>query len=383
MKRSTFLAGSATAALAATSPAIAASNLRSGRKALVLVGGVNRGAYQAGVIQALVEKDGLSDGQPLDYDMVCGTSIGALNGYLVSTAQYTLLKNLWQGGISSQNVFRMKPPFNKIRNVNAGLVNRLSAAFSLGTGLTTNVAGVLDPTPVWEMLNRYVNPAAPVHIPAYIATTNLSRQRGEIFLRRATTPEGAQKQATNDTLSAGFPIQPVVATDDILRSVHFASACLPLAFDPIEIPRVDGSGKKDQFVDGGVTANAPINFAQLCTNTIHVVLVDPKQSTPDVHYKNAFEVGLGVFETMQSRMLLYQVLIAFAAGKASLAFDPYIVRPQKELPGAVGDFNDQKSLSASWQIGYDDAHRGWEKFEFPIAGMLAPFDRTNEPDNQP
>jgi predicted acylesterase/phospholipase RssA len=380
MKRRTFLAGSATAALAATSPAIAGPNLRTGRKALVLVGGVNRGAYQAGVIQALVEKAGLHDGQALDFDMVCGTSIGALNGYLVSTAQYSLMKSLWLGGISSQNIFRLKPPFNKIKNVDSGLVNRLGAAFSLGNGLNTNVAGILDPAPVHEMLERYVSPSAAVHIPAYIATTNLSRQRGEIFVRRATTPEGALKQAANDALLAGFPVQPVLATDAILPKVYFATACLPLAFDPIEIPRADGSGKIDQFVDGGVTANAPINIAQLCTDSLHVVLVDPKQSPPDVHYNNAFEVGLGVFETMQSRMLLYQVILAYAAGKASLPFSPYIMRPGSVLPGKVGDFNDQRSLTASWQTGYDQGQIGFEKFEFPIAGMLAPFDRTSESD---
>ncbi len=376
MKRRAFLAASAGVALAGAAPA-QRRDLRAGRKALVLVGGVNRGAYQAGVIQALVEKQGLRDGQPLDYDMVCGTSIGALNGYCVTTAQYTLLKDLWQGGISSQNIFQMKPPFNKIRNADSGLINRLSAAFSLGTGLTTNVAGILDPAPVRAMLARYIDPSAAVHIPGYIATTNLTQQRGEIFIRRATTPNGMQKQAANDALLANFPVRGTQATNDILRDVYFASACLPLAFDPVELPGPGGSAGKDQFVDGGVTANAPINMAQLCTDTIHVVLVDPKRPTPDVRYKNAFDVGMGVFETMQARLLLYQVLLAFAAGKASLPFDPYIMRPDSDLPGKLGDFNDQRSLSAAWQIGYTEAQRGWKKFDFPQAGLLTLFDHPN------
>jgi predicted acylesterase/phospholipase RssA len=377
MKRRGFLAAAAgAAAVAVASPALAQQQkARIGRKALVLVGGVNRGAYQAGVIQALVEKNGLRDGQPLDYDLVCGTSIGALNGFMVTTAQYSLLRNLWQGGISNGNVFRLKAPYNKIKSVDSGIISRLSAAMSLGTGLFTDVTGVMDPAPVQAMIDRYVDPSAPVHIPAYIATTNLTQQTGQIFIRHATTTAGMQKQSINDTILADFPVKSAPATDAIVQKVYFATACLPLAFDPVKI---ESGSSPDQYVDGGVTANAPINIAQLCADTLQVVLVDPKRPTPNVHYNNAFEVGMGVFETMQSRILLYQVLLAFAAGKASLPFDPYIMRPDSDLPGKLGDFNDQKSLSASWQIGYDQARQGWQKFEFPISGMLAPFDRTTE-----
>lgn len=377
MKRRTFLSATAGAAIAVSSPGIAqVQQARAGRKALVLVGGVNRGAYQAGVIQALVEKQGLRDGQPLDYDLVCGTSIGALNGFMVTTAQYTLLRELWQGGISSQDIFRLKSPYNKIKSTDSGIFSRLAAAFSLGTGLVTDVTGVMDPAPVEAMIDRYVDPSAPVHIPAYIATTNLTQQTGQIFIRHATTPLGMQKQATNNALLANFPVNATAATDAIARKVYFATACLPLAFDPVKIETDDGGSAPHQYCDGGVTANAPINIAQLCADTLHVVLVDPKRPTPDVYYSNAFDVGMGVFQTMQSRILLYQVLLAFAAGKASLPIDPYIHRPDTELPGKLGDFNDQKSLSAAWQIGYNEAQRGWEKFEFPLSGMLAPFDRT-------
>ena len=382
MKRRTFLSSTAGAAVAAASPTITqAQNARMGRKALVLVGGVNRGAYQAGVIQALADKNGKHDGDPLDYDVVCGTSIGALNGYFVSTAQYGLLKNLWLGGISSRNVFRLKAPYTKIKSVDSGILSRLSAAVSLGTGLTSNVTGVFDPVPVWAMLDQYIDPSSPVHIPSYIATTNLTQQRGQIFVRRATTALGTQKQSVDDGLLTRYPIDITPASDRILRHVYFATACLPLAFDPVEID-VNGDGKEAQYVDGGVTANAPIGIAQLCAQTVNVVLVDPKSGIPNVHYDNAFDVGTGVFETMQSRLLLYQILLAFAAGKGSLPFEPSIMRPKTALPGKLGDFNDQTSLTEAWQTGYNDGQSGWQKFEFPFGqGMLAPFDHTNGSDS--
>ncbi|HEY6534559.1 MAG TPA: patatin-like phospholipase family protein [Candidatus Nitrosocosmicus sp.] len=58
-------------------------------RAIVFQGGVSLGAYEAGVFQALVEKleeqdvkKGLKDSRPL-FDVVAGTSIGAMNGAIV------------------------------------------------------------------------------------------------------------------------------------------------------------------------------------------------------------------------------------------------------------------------------------------------------------
>lgn len=380
MKRRGFLAAAAAGAAAAASlstAAIAADTaLRAGRKALVLVGGVNRGAYQAGALVALADKAGLKDGEPLDYDIVCGTSIGALNSFFVATAQYSKLKELWVDTIATQNVFRLKHPYEKVPNTDSGVITRLAAALSLGNGMTTNVMGVLDPAPVRSMLEQHFDPAATVHIPSYIATTNLTRQTSEIFIRRATTPAGLQRQSINDTLLADFPLKGRTASNEVLHQVLFATACLPLAFDPVEIEREDGSGSADQYCDGGITANAPINLAQLCAHTIDVLLVDPKKTPPDVRYKNAVEVAMGVFQTMQDRILLYQVIAAYAASNAALPFDPYTMRPETQLPGKLGDFNDGPSLVASYDIGYADGRRGWNKFVFPEKGLLAPFDRV-------
>ena len=91
MKRKSFIAaGAGSLALAGTLPGAANPqapgsgqtplSARLGRKALVLSGGGSFGAYQAGVVQALVEQQGVSDGQPLDFDLVTGTSIGGLGG---------------------------------------------------------------------------------------------------------------------------------------------------------------------------------------------------------------------------------------------------------------------------------------------------------------
>lgn len=58
------------------------------KRALVLAGGGAKGAYQAGCIKALRELG-------FDFDIVTGTSIGALNGLLVVQQDYDALYNLW------------------------------------------------------------------------------------------------------------------------------------------------------------------------------------------------------------------------------------------------------------------------------------------------
>lgn len=58
------------------------------KKALVLAGGGSKGAYQSGCIKALRELG-------MDFNIVTGTSIGALNGLLVVQKDYDALYNLW------------------------------------------------------------------------------------------------------------------------------------------------------------------------------------------------------------------------------------------------------------------------------------------------
>src|SRR5262245_25296059 len=49
------------------------------RTALVLAGGAARGAYEVGVVQHVVEDVARDLGRPIRFDILCGTSVGALN----------------------------------------------------------------------------------------------------------------------------------------------------------------------------------------------------------------------------------------------------------------------------------------------------------------
>lgn len=58
------------------------------KQALVLAGGGSKGAYQSGCIKALIELG-------YNFNIVTGTSVGALNGLLVVQKDYEALYKLW------------------------------------------------------------------------------------------------------------------------------------------------------------------------------------------------------------------------------------------------------------------------------------------------
>jgi predicted acylesterase/phospholipase RssA len=373
VKRRSFL-GIAALAAVLPKPAFAQpSSTRIGRKALILSGGADRGAYQAGAIQALTEIQGVKDGQPLDFDLICGTSIGALNGFMTATAQYEAMQRIWRSVIASQDVFRLKDRYDAIEEPQSGILNKLAAAIALSSGLVKNERGILDPAPVRDLLKEFADPSTLTLIPLYISTTNLTRQAHQLFVRRATSADGQAKQAVNDTLLATSAENARVVSDALLHDVLFASAAIPLLFDPIAIPRENDATTVDYYVDGGVTQNVPMDTALLCANTLNFILVDPSPAEETESYKNALEVGLGMFATMQARILAYQLRLAYALDEAQLPFTPYVVRPARELPNEGEDFSNQKELEAMWQLGFQDMVRGWASLVPPSS---LPLDST-------
>ncbi len=69
-------------------------------RAIVLAGGGAKGSYQIGVWRALRELG-------ISYDIVCGTSVGALNGVFFVTGEYALAKYLWST-ISNEVILKME-----------------------------------------------------------------------------------------------------------------------------------------------------------------------------------------------------------------------------------------------------------------------------------
>ncbi len=388
LKRRNFLAYAAagTAALGAASEAGAQTAAPAGPslpvlppnkgRALVLTGGINRGAYQAGMVYGMAQAAGLKDGEPLDYDIITGSSIGALNAYLVATAQYSQLRNVWFQ-VGARNVLQIKPKYASLVEESSGAMTRLFTGVLLATSMSRNVTGILNPEPIKKLLKDFADPSIPTVIPLAFSATNLTRKRLEIFIRRATSPDGAVRQTRVET--ALFPrqrIRPHPVSDDILQSALFASAALPILFDPIEIPRSEDPKMIDQYVDGGMTDNVPVFIAGAVARDLQVIEVDPPDPSDDnQHYTSALGVGTRVFNIMQTSIIRYATDLTYALntlqsenlGQLQAEGFPFSKLPIKiefkqpiaTLPGELGDFNDTAANVAMFDIGVKDAARPW------------------------
>jgi predicted acylesterase/phospholipase RssA len=362
-------------------------------RALVLSGGGARGAYEAGLIGALAAIGSVSDGSPLlPYEIVCGTSIGALNGWFVATGQYTKLRELWFG-VSSQGLVRAKPQYAALHDPESGLFNRIAAVAALA-GLASSQRALLQSEPVMDWISRNIDTTTPLLMPLVWAVTNLTLQRPEYFFMRPNRGQGIPQEVANALrLTLGPHTVVREATPELLHRAIFASAAIPLVFDPVLIPNPDGT--INQYCDGGVASNSPVGIAHATSKQADVVLLDPPFE-PDTDYADAVEISFGVYGTMQRKIMESEMRNAYfqSAGRRALAritprdlvaatqgdlrlaklmrslpvTDLRYIRPEKELPVSVAGFNDGLGIYKAYRIGWEDSGRGfqpydWETFE--------------------
>jgi len=362
-------------------------------RALVLSGGGARGAYEAGVVGELAAAGGVSDGSPLvPYEIVCGTSIGALNGWYVATGQYTKLRELWYG-ISRQDLIHPKPQFAALHDPESGLLNRVASVIDL-VGLTRNQRALLQSQPVLDWITRNIDVETPLLMPLVWAVTNLTFQRPEYFFIRPGRGEDIPDEVTRALRVALGPHTVVrEATPDLLHRAIFASAAIPLAFDPVVIPNSDGMA--NEYCDGGVASNSPVGIAHAISKRADVVLLDPPFE-PDTEYADAVEIAFGAFGTMQRKILESEMRSIYLQSVGERAFarlgqrdvagvsggNPQLaefeqtspatilryIRPEKVLPVTVAGFDDGVGIANTYRLGWEDMGRGftpydWEAFK--------------------
>jgi predicted acylesterase/phospholipase RssA len=362
--------------------------------ALVLSGGGARGAYQAGVVGALAATNQIPDGSALPpYEAVCGTSIGALNGWFVATGQYTKLRELW-GGIAGQNLIQLKSRYAALRDPQSGLLNRAAAAFNL-MALKKDQSALLESEPVYDWIVRNVDPNVPLLVPLVWAVTNLTQQQPEYFFVDPHRRSASFNARLTRALQVSLGTQTVVreATPDLLHRAIFASAAIPIAFDPVEMP--GPTGELNEYCDGGVASNSPVGIAHSLAHAADVVLLDPPFE-PDPNLTDAVEVAFSAYGTMQRKLLEVEMRTAYFQSLGGRVFRrlprtelnqatsgndlavKYVesvpettlryIRPVKELPVGVVGFNDATGINESLRIGWLDVARGftpydWKTFE--------------------
>jgi predicted acylesterase/phospholipase RssA len=379
--RKRFLAalGAATAlpAAASATDAIPAGNEKAPRQkplsdALVLSGGGARGAFQAGIICALAERGGIADGAPLSpYGLVCGSSIGALNAWFVSTGQYTALRRAW-AMLASEHLFDLKRKYAAIIEPKAFVGSKVYEYLHLALAISQHEQAMGQSAPILKWMETHMDPSAPVVTPMVWTVTNMTTQSGEYFYRlpaemSGRIPSGIAR-AIEVTLGATAVIRP--AGDDILHRALLASAAVPVVFDPVVLPMVDGTD--GVYIDGSIASNAAVSIARTIASNVDVILVDAKSGRSE--YRNALAVAFGTYATMQRdiletamRDIYFQTLEERSRGGtfADLpAARVRFVRPEKPLALDINAFAEQLTLDGMFALGEQAAQSGFAPYDW-------------------
>lgn len=204
-----------------------------GKRAIVLAGGGSRGAYQLGVWKALRELG-------VDYQIVTGTSVGALNGAMMVQGDYEQADVLWRNLVTT-DVIKADIPIDAPDYSDPRWESEVWGVFIK----KAVEQGGLDFSPLEDLMARY--------------TSEERVRASQVDFGIVTVEYPAMKPAelTRDEIPPGKLIDYVVAS----------AACFP-AFRVKEIDQV-------KYIDGGYQDNMPVKLA-LRMGAEEVIAVDLK-----------------------------------------------------------------------------------------------------------
>lgn len=225
------------------------------RIGLVLSGGGARGAYEAGVLSYIFASIAPRMGRPVHFDIVTGTSVGAIHACYVAAAQglpdaASRLLDVWRS-LSLDRVFNLgaadllRVP---LQLLGSGLPK---AVLPASGGIPERLPGVFDTT--------WLESIVLDHIPWRALRDNIDSGRLQALAVAAT--EIATGRSVVFVDSAGTAMPPwardpyVIARPSRITPGHaLASAAIPLVFPALRIGRTF-------YCDGGLRLNTPLSPA--------------------------------------------------------------------------------------------------------------------------
>jgi NTE family protein len=232
------------------------ATLRDGRtrpkRALVFSGGGARGAYEAGVVHYLVDELPKRLGHPVSFDILCGTSVGAVHAcFLAATAERDgsrggQLVEFWKQmrieeilPLSAADLLRLPRKLLGLR--------RTAKAFREGKA-PERIYGLLNTQALEQMVVRMI-PWRGIsenirrgHVEAVcVAATQIASGRVAIFV------ENRDRELPNWTRDPTIVPRPT----RMLPAHALASAAIPLLFPAVRIGRT-------YYADGGLRLNTPL-----------------------------------------------------------------------------------------------------------------------------
>ena len=274
--------------------------------ALVMTGGIAKGAFQAGVVKSFAE-------QGIKPDVVMGASAGALNAAMVTKLIVnndfnpnsvedgiikawtfeTSLYQLWgKGDISKSESIRdifgdiEKNPLmiiKRLSNLQMDIWQRLRTLLSMSFLSVFNNEGMKD------IIEKYIQTPGTIkdNIICAVSLTDLIAHteyiKGQPINNYSEYVTFEFKKNQDDNLDQRFKD---------LRNVSMASACLPGMFSPVLLD-LKSNGTKKLYVDGGITKNAPFGRAIkldpqiehifiVTTSTITKPIINEVKNFPDI-----------------------------------------------------------------------------------------------------
>ncbi len=257
------------------------------RNAMILSGGGARGAYEVGVLWYVFDELTRLRGAPPKIDILCGTSVGAINAcYLAAHIADPVLGlrrlvHLW----SELQLSRVLG-FGARQLVS---LPRLLVGGGEGTGL-------FDVTPMAELVHREISWRALWRAlrrrqlrALTVSTTEVSHGRTVVFMQ--TSPDVSIPETA--------PPRTLFRADHIGPHHALASAAIPMLFPPVRI----GS---ELYLDGGLRQNTPIAPA-LRLGATHIFAIGSSREVKGY----AGEEGPSALRAPGAAFLLGKVLNAF------------------------------------------------------------------------
>jgi len=254
-----------------------------GKIGLVLSGGGAKGAYEAGVVKALIDAR-------IKFDVIAGTSVGGLNAAMIAANQIDDLIKIWEEKITANSVFVLNSKLKlKFRFGYIFLLLPIVSLFWIKNKLC-KALGLVNSLGDSSLLRKLVTQA--INIDSLkssgnrliLTCTNLQIGDEETFVK---TEDGKffikRKEWVKEIKDKDFK--------QIAISAIMATSAIPVAFNPEVI-----SGY--QYVDGGVGNNTPLmNVIQVGCKDIFTVLIKPPQRTPlDTQFNSLLSIGARTLE---------------------------------------------------------------------------------------
>jgi NTE family protein len=210
------------------------------RLAMILSGGGARGAYEVGVLWFVFDELSRILGAPPRVDIVCGTSVGAINGCYLAA-------HLGDPVLGLRRLVELWSDLELTRVLGFGLRQVVGLPRVL-LGGASDASGLFDVTPMAELVQREIS---------WRAVSRCLRKRMLRALTVSCTEVQTGRTAVFMQTSPDLTIPTSAPPRTIFRAARIgphhalASAAIPLLFPPVKID-------DEQYLDGGLRQNTPI-----------------------------------------------------------------------------------------------------------------------------